>query len=82
MRAQSPGGAGGAGGGLLARAGWALLSSLLQQARRLLPWWYAAYSATVLFSLSQVRQAGCGSTSAGQLCTKCSLHACLPACRE
>ncbi|KAL4457708.1 hypothetical protein ABPG75_012573 [Micractinium tetrahymenae] len=43
-----------AGGGLAARTGWALLSSLLQQAQRLLPWWCAAYSATVLFSLAQV----------------------------
>ncbi|KAL4442981.1 hypothetical protein ABPG77_008472 [Micractinium sp. CCAP 211/92] len=57
-RAGSPGSAAGtvgaSSGGVLARAGWALVSSLLQQARRLLPWWCAAFSATVVLSLAQV----------------------------
>ena len=41
-------------GGIWGRAGRALLSSLLQQSQRLLPWWAAAYGATAMFALVQV----------------------------
>ena len=40
--------------GTLRRAGRSLFSSLLQQSQRLLPWWSAAFCATVVFALVQV----------------------------